>query len=202
MAVAAGAVGGLLLYAGIQDVPIVDALREISAGRQPTPRPPKPASVEGFGSSNSTGQVFGPIVPGGGSGASAVVAAAAAQIGKPYVWGAEGPNAFDCSGLVVFCLNRVGVKVGRLTTWGFAVWSGARTIPKSQATTGDLVMYSGHMGIVSGPGTMIHAPRVGKPVEQRSIYTGNGGPWYRRVRAFEASASSTGRGAAQESKSR
>jgi cell wall-associated NlpC family hydrolase len=202
LAVAAGAAGGLLLYSGINDVPLIDAIREVAAGRTPTPRPPKTTDVN-WAERIIGGPATRDTAPGGTAAVTTFVAAAAAQIGKPYKWGAEGPDSFDCSGLVVFCLNRAGINVPRLVTWTFATWSGAHTVKASEAAAGDLVMYSGHMGIMSGPGQMIDAPRAGKDVSQRPIWKGQGGPWYRRVYALHGQRPpATGRGQPQQSKPR
>ena len=87
-----------------------------------------------------------------------VVQRAYAQIGKPYSWGACGPSAFDCSGLVSYCLSgSYGVRLG--TTGTFMGWTQV-----SNPQPGDICVSSSHCGIYIGGGQMIHAPRPGKTV--------------------------------------
>ncbi|HSA48734.1 MAG TPA: NlpC/P60 family protein [Yinghuangia sp.] len=96
--------------------------------------------------------------------AGAAVAAAAAQLGKPYVYGATGPSSFDCSGLTGYAWKQAGVALPR-TSQGQA--SAGRSVPVSQIQPGDLVIYySGmsHVGIYAGNGQIIHAPRTGSTV--------------------------------------
>jgi cell wall-associated NlpC family hydrolase len=85
-------------------------------------------------------------------------------IGRPYVWGATGPNAYDCSGLSQAAWRAAGVSLPRTTYT--QINAGAR-IARSQLQPGDLVFfYSGisHVGIYVGDGEMIHAPRPGSTV--------------------------------------
>lgn len=89
-----------------------------------------------------------------------VVATAKKQLGKPYVWGAEGPKTFDCSGLVMFSYAKAGRTTPRVAADQFAA---ARLIPASRAVPGDLVFYHDsvghvfHVGIVTGPADSIAA---------------------------------------------
>ncbi|WP_281290531.1 transglycosylase family protein [Embleya hyalina] len=89
--------------------------------------------------------------------ADAAIAFAERQLGKPYRWGAEGPDAFDCSGLVQQAWAAANVSIPRVTYAQFA--KGTR-IPLSQLSRGDLVFYrsAGHVGIYVGEGRIIHAP--------------------------------------------
>ncbi|UGQ09989.1 NlpC/P60 family protein [Yinghuangia sp. ASG 101] len=96
--------------------------------------------------------------------AGAAVAAAAAQIGKPYVYGATGPSSFDCSGLTGYAWKQAGVSLPR-TSQGQA--GAGRSVSVSQIQPGDLVIYySGmsHVGIYAGNGQIIHAPSTGSTV--------------------------------------
>lgn len=100
-----------------------------------------------------------------------VVDRAYAQIGKPYGWGDCGPNSFDCSGLVSYCLSgSYGVRLG--TTGTFMGWT---HISPSQAKPGDIVVNSHHCGVYIGGGQMIHAPHSGatvcvSPVHSDMVY--------------------------------
>ncbi|WP_275956954.1 C40 family peptidase [Nocardiopsis akebiae] len=90
------------------------------------------------------------------------------QLGKPYVWGGSGPDAFDCSGLVMRAWEAAGVSIPRVTTDQFA--HGAR-VGLSQVQPGDLLFYNvgpgpqpGHVTMYVGDGQMINAPSSGKVV--------------------------------------
>ncbi|MEV1143960.1 NlpC/P60 family protein [Micromonospora sp. NPDC049799] len=94
---------------------------------------------------------------------------ACAQVGDPYVWGATGPNSFDCSGLTQYAYKAAGIN---LTHFTGAQWNEGRAIPKSEARPGDLVFFFSdlhHVGIYLGNGQMVHAARAGKPVNVSSI---------------------------------
>lgn len=93
---------------------------------------------------------------------STVVAAAYSKLGCPYVWGASGPNSFDCSGLVMWCYAQAGVSLDHYS--GSQGHAGA-IIPLSQAQPGDILWKSGHVGIYIGGGRYIHAPRTGDVVK-------------------------------------
>lgn len=97
--------------------------------------------------------------------AARAVAYAKAHLGDPYVYGAAGPNAFDCSGLTMRAWQAAGVKLPHNTN---AQYAAAKHISKSQLRPGDLVFfYSGmsHVGLYVGNGKVIHAPRPGTPVQ-------------------------------------
>jgi len=89
---------------------------------------------------------------------------ACAQQGKPYVFGTEGPNSFDCSGLVAYALQKAGVKVGRLTAAGYQNLYKNSAVSKDQLQPGDLIFYhyNNDRGIPSGKASHIE------------IYLGNG----------------------------
>ncbi len=96
--------------------------------------------------------------------AAAAVAFAYAQLGKPYRWGATGPDAFDCSGLTQAAWRAAGVALPR-TSYS-QVGAGTR-IPADRLAPGDLVFYySGltHVGLYVGNGQIIHASRPRAPV--------------------------------------
>jgi cell wall-associated NlpC family hydrolase len=97
--------------------------------------------------------------------AAAAVAFAYRAIGLPYVWGATGPGAYDCSGLTQAAWRAAGVSLPRTTYQ--QIDAGTR-IPESELRPGDLVFfYSGvsHVGLYIGDGRMIHAPHPGAAVE-------------------------------------
>ncbi|MEV4743919.1 NlpC/P60 family protein [Streptomyces sp. NPDC049555] len=101
--------------------------------------------------------------------AARAVAFAYAALGKPYVWGATGPDAFDCSGLTQAAWQAAGVSLPRTT---YTQINAGRRIARSQLAPGDLVFfYSGisHVGLYVGDGKMIHAPHPGAPVRVAPI---------------------------------
>jgi cell wall-associated NlpC family hydrolase len=93
-----------------------------------------------------------------------VITYARKQLGKPYVWGAEGPDAYDCSGLAMMAYRSAGVAIPRTT---FEQWRHGTRIPKGQQQPGDLVFFNsgpgsspgnpGHVGIVLTHQKMINA---------------------------------------------
>ncbi|MWA07395.1 transglycosylase SLT domain-containing protein [Actinomadura sp. LD22] len=104
--------------------------------------------------------------------AAAAISFARAQLGKPYVWGAAGPNAFDCSGLVYAAYRAAGVTVPRVSG---DQWRQGQHIPNGHEQPGDLVFFNsgpgtsasnpGHVGLVIGGGRMIAAPHTGTVVQ-------------------------------------
>ncbi|MEV7015344.1 NlpC/P60 family protein [Streptomyces sp. NPDC093991] len=96
--------------------------------------------------------------------AAAALAAARSALGKPYVWGANGPSAFDCSGLTQWAYAQAGVALPRTSQ---AQRYAGRQVPLSEARPGDLVLYrsdASHVGMYTGNGQVIHAPYPGAPV--------------------------------------
>ncbi|MFF3664645.1 C40 family peptidase [Microtetraspora malaysiensis] len=86
------------------------------------------------------------------------------QLGDPYRWGASGPGAFDCSGLVQYAWQKAGVDIPR-TTWSQR--SGVKKkVAWSKLKPGDLIFTSGggHVGMYVGKGKMIHSPHTGAVV--------------------------------------
>ncbi|MFC9928949.1 NlpC/P60 family protein [Streptomyces sp. NPDC127190] len=96
--------------------------------------------------------------------AAAAVAAAQSALGRPYVWGANGPSGFDCSGLMQWSYAHAGVHLPRTSQeQRFA----GRQVPLSQARPGDLVVYradASHVAMYVGNGQVIHAPYPGARV--------------------------------------
>ncbi|GAA3815005.1 C40 family peptidase [Streptomyces coacervatus] len=100
-----------------------------------------------------------------GSRAAAALSYAYSKLGSPYVWGATGPEAFDCSGLVQAAYRSAGISLPRTT---YAQIDAGRRVSRSELAPGDLVFfYSGisHVGIYVGNGMMIHAPNPSEPVK-------------------------------------
>jgi cell wall-associated NlpC family hydrolase len=100
-----------------------------------------------------------------GTQADKAVAFAYAQLGKPYVYGATGPDSYDCSGLVQAAWAAAGVAIPRTT---FEDWDDLPHIPVSAMVPGDLIIYDGegHVAIYVGDGYIIDAPHTGAYVER------------------------------------
>lgn len=96
---------------------------------------------------------------------SSAVSNAMGKIGSPYRWGATGPNAFDCSGLVKWAYEQEGVELPRTSR---AQASAGSPVSKSALKPGDLVTFYepvSHIGIYIGNGKVVHASTSGSPVK-------------------------------------
>jgi cell wall-associated NlpC family hydrolase len=106
------------------------------------------------------------------------VAVALAQLGSPYVWGAEGPSTFDCSGLTSFAYAAAGITIPRVSRAQFAAY-GMRPVDPLHLVAGDLVFFADtpgnpgtihHVGMYIGKGLMVEAPHTGAVVRTSSIW--------------------------------
>jgi cell wall-associated NlpC family hydrolase len=102
--------------------------------------------------------------------AATAISYAEQQLGKPYQWGGTGPDAFDCSGLVMMAYRAAGIAIPRTSQ---QQWSWGPRISASQVQPGDLVFFAGsdgtptspgHVGLVIGGGLMIEAYATGFPI--------------------------------------
>ena len=101
--------------------------------------------------------------------ASSLISIASSKIGSPYVWGSKGPNAFDCSGFVYWCLNQAGVGTSYMTSSGWRNPGRFKKVGASELQAGDIVVVSGHVGIYAGGGTVIDASSSNGRVVHRSF---------------------------------
>ena len=122
---------------------------------------------QGGGGNNGGGNGGGGstiVYPGGGGSAgdnSAAYSYACSRIGCPYVWGAEGPDSFDCSGLVTWAYRQLGIELPHQSEAQMA--RATRVVSVSEARPGDVLWRYGHVGIAGGYGgtPYVHAPTFG-----------------------------------------
>jgi peptidoglycan DL-endopeptidase CwlO len=130
---------------------------ETTSGPAPPPLPPPPANA---------------------TAAAIAVNAARSALGAPYVWGAAGPDAFDCSGLTSWAWAQAGVSIPHSA---YAQFTSLPQVPLSQVELGDIIYYGNfgpHVAIYVGGGAIIHArhPGPGGEVQVSSMY-GYDQPW-------------------------
>lgn len=105
----------------------------------------------------------------------ALYASLSAQVGKPYVWGAQGPESFDCSGLVHYCFNESGAKsIGRMTAQGY--YDISKRVSANNRKPGDLVFWAKggkvyHVGVYVGDGYMINAENESVGVRKTKLWS-------------------------------
>jgi len=140
-------------------------------GQQPDPEPtPDPEPVPDPE----------PAPPSNATGVDKVLEIAHSQVGKPYSYGSNGPNSFDCSGFVYYSLKNSGIAVSRLSSASYATLSSWTTISDSGSlAVGDLVFFKSdssstisHMGIYLGGGSFIHAAPSSGGVAVSSMSSG------------------------------
>ena len=105
--------------------------------------------------------------PAPASNAGGAVAIAMQYVGRPYVSGAAGPDAFDCSGLVQYVYAQMGISLPRTAQ---AQGSAGRLVSAAEAQPGDIVYFGHHVGIYAGDGKMIDAGTQSTGVVYRDIY--------------------------------
>jgi peptidoglycan DL-endopeptidase CwlO len=96
--------------------------------------------------------------------------AALTQRGKPYVWGAAGPDSYDCSGLVVWAFEQEGIMLPHYTG---SLWNSGMHVSRDDLEPGDLVFFFpdiSHVGIYIGNGLMVDAPSTGQLVQVQAVF--------------------------------
>jgi len=120
------------------------------------------------------------LVPPGTAAATIAVQAALSRIGDPYVWGATGPNQFDCSGLMMWAYKQAGKSIPRTSE---AQLAGGKQVSRNDLQPGDLIIYysdAHHVGMYIGDGYVVHASTFGVPVKVAPI--DGAGPYDSAVR--------------------
>ena len=102
---------------------------------------------------------------------SQVVSIAMSFLGTPYVWGGAAPGGFDCSGLVMYSFEQLGISLPHSS---YAMWDYGTPVPEDQLQPGDLVFFEdlGHVGLYIGGGEYVNAPYTGSVVSVASLDTG------------------------------
>jgi cell wall-associated NlpC family hydrolase len=123
---------------------------------------------EAYGSATSSSGSYTGTIPSVSGQAGVAVRFAYNAIGTPYVWAAEGPNGYDCSGLTLAAWKAAGKTLPHNAAMQ---WDKVAHIGRSSLQAGDLVFYSGlgHVAIYVGSGKVIHAPQAGESVKLSSV---------------------------------
>lgn len=188
LAVALTTAGGVLLVAAIRNQTPTDVLRTVlqkpTTGK--TLGSPFVASQSGVAkvvaqqvAAIGIGAAVGQAIS--GVGGAVLVAEARKHLGAPYVFTAVGPDKFDCSGLVVYCLRQtIYPGCPRFTTYNASsvlAKQGWKRVTPAEFAAGDVIIRSGHMGIASSSSTYINAPHTGTVVKEVRIPTKGVGWW-------------------------
>jgi peptidoglycan hydrolase-like protein with peptidoglycan-binding domain len=105
---------------------------------------------------------------------SALLEVARSKVGSPYVYGSKGPNSFDCSGFVYYCLNSIGVNQSYITSSGWRnVGKYQKVSSLSNVKAGDIIVVRGHVGIAAGNGMVIDASSSSGKIVKREL-----GSWW------------------------
>lgn len=183
--VALWAAGAVVLYSAVKNATVADTIRALIKGQ--TVIGSSTGSVKA-----SEDKVVGQFQDvGAGAAGSSLVSAARRYLGVPYAWAQASASGTDCSGLVNMAARDAGFPIPGSPSGSFSghgpivsdwyTWNGLVTIPASQASSGDLVIWgpNAHIGIVVSQGKMIDAPTFGEVVQEQSIWN-QPAPIYRR----------------------
>lgn len=119
-------------------------------------------SVTGFMTQMFNAAGVKPVTSGTGQQGEKIIEAAKSKQGCAYVYGAAGPNTFDCSGLTQWCYKQVGIDLPHNTE--MQKNAATKVVPVSQARVGDILWKQGHVGLYMGNNQYIHAPHTGDVV--------------------------------------
>ncbi len=169
--------GSVLAYSGLRGKQFSAVFRNLVAGKDPSLVP-----VTGAIATVNTGGSSGANAQPAAYSNSSIVNAGRQYLGVPYHWGTANPrDGWDCSGYVNYVLGHdlgmtlpLGVKNftgswhGPVTA-NYLLWTGATSIPRSQAQPGDLACWPTHIGIVSGSNLMLNAYSTGRPTAETPI---------------------------------
>lgn len=170
------AAGGVLVIAGIKDVPVLTVLRAFAGGYAPTGAGPRTTTVSFTGVADGAPAAGGTDAPASGSAPAAggtgqaIAEAARKYIGIPYSWGGKNPaKGLDCSGLVhQAILDATGVSCP-LSSYTQSTWSGFTAVKRSEVAAGDVCWWFGHVVVAVSNTRCISAPRPGLSVREETI---------------------------------
>jgi len=120
--------------------------------------------------SDQTGSYPNVVLPEATTVGTSALRAALTQRGKPYVWGAAGPDSYDCSGLVVWAFAQEGISLPHYTG---SLWNSGMHVSRADLEPGDLLFFFsdlGHVGFYIGNGLMVDAPSAGQVVQVQPVY--------------------------------
>jgi cell wall-associated NlpC family hydrolase len=121
---------------------------------------------------NQTGSYPDYVLPEATNVETHALRAALTQTGKPYLWGAAGPDSFDCSGLIVWAYAQEGISLPHYTG---SLWNDGQHISRDNLEPGDLIFFDAdisHVGIYLGNGVMVDAPHSGAVVRVEAVWWG------------------------------
>jgi cell wall-associated NlpC family hydrolase len=143
----------------------------------PPPPDALPPAPDGVPPGDMAPPPDGVVTGGGGTGEGAIaVQAALTRVGLPYSWGAGGPSAFDCSGLVMWSFQQAGISLPHSSQ---ALASGGTPVSRDDLQPGDVINFysdASHTGIYVGDGMVVHASTFGQPV--KVVPLDGAGPFY------------------------
>jgi cell wall-associated NlpC family hydrolase len=119
---------------------------------------------------NQTGSYPDYVLPEATNVETHALRAALTQTGKPYLWGAAGPDSFDCSGLIVWAYAQEGISLPHYTG---SLWNDGQHISRDNLEPGDLIFFDAdisHVGIYLGNGVMVDAPHSGSVVRVEAVW--------------------------------
>ncbi len=171
--------GGYLLDSAIQNRPVIGTIKALiqdpgNAQAVLAAQKRAPATTKIFAGFDNPGTTANGLLIGSSGGApsesaSAAIAFARSQIGKPYVWGATGPNSYDCSGLVQAAYKAAGISIPRTTAQMQVTLT--RRVNRADLLPGDLVFPDfHHVQLYVGNNTVIEAPRKGLAVREVAMW--------------------------------
>jgi cell wall-associated NlpC family hydrolase len=141
--------------------------------------PQREVVAQAHGGATAAAVPSGVVAPNGA--AQVAVDTALAQVGDPYVWGAGGPDAFDCSGLTQYAYSAAGVSLPHSSRMQASM---GRSVSVSELQPGDLLFYyspTSHVAMYVGGGKMVHASTSSKPVQVVSFDSMSGFTHARRI---------------------
>lgn len=181
-ALAAAFVGAVFVWSGLRGRSVSTSIRSLLSGNNPGDTP----QDQGIGSSTGIDTTVGTGLPTDAGYASqlgfvpsqgeAIVAYAAAQLGKPYVFATSGPNTFDCSGLTAAAYQSVGISIPHNS---LLQWNTCTRVPEADLQPGDIIFYYAlvsHCAIYAGNGQLIEASEPGVPIHQIPVYNNTRNP--------------------------